>query len=316
MLPQASAAFRAADLRAVGRRGDLHLAGGAGAGGHEEADRLFVGRPYGRGDDRHLHLQRAGHRRARCSRCCRTASSPARCSSCVGVVYDRIHTREIARYGGLADRMPAYALVFMVFTMATHRPARHVRLRRRVPGHRRRVPGELLAGAARRHRHDPGRGLHAVSLPPRDLRQDHAAPICAPSSTCRRARCAVFAPLVVLTLWMGIYPSSFTSFFDASVGAMVQITTRPRSPRHASQLRRRQAALHELDARPPRDRPRLRRPWRSCCSACCASSDSTFLCTMLTLGALAARRRCWCIAAPMRHRLSTASSSSMRSRAS
>ena len=32
----------------------------------------------------------------------------------------------------------------------------------------------------------------------------------------------VFAPLVVLTLWMGIYPSSFTSFFDASVGAMVQ----------------------------------------------------------------------------------------------
>ena len=32
----------------------------------------------------------------------------------------------------------------------------------------------------------------------------------------------VFAPLIVLTLWMGIYPSSFTSFFDASVGAMVQ----------------------------------------------------------------------------------------------
>ena len=33
---------------------------------------------------------------------------------------------------------------------------------------------------------------------------------------------AVFAPLIVLTLWMGIYPSSFTGFFDASVGAMVQ----------------------------------------------------------------------------------------------
>jgi NADH-quinone oxidoreductase subunit M len=33
---------------------------------------------------------------------------------------------------------------------------------------------------------------------------------------------AVFAPLVVLTLWMGIYPSSFTNFFDASVAAMVQ----------------------------------------------------------------------------------------------
>ena len=38
---------------------------------------------------------------------------------CVGVVYDRIHTREIARYGGLSDRMPAYALVFMLFTMAS-----------------------------------------------------------------------------------------------------------------------------------------------------------------------------------------------------
>ena len=37
----------------------------------------------------------------------------------VGVVYDRIHTREIARYGGLADRMPLYALPFMVFTMAS-----------------------------------------------------------------------------------------------------------------------------------------------------------------------------------------------------
>jgi NADH-quinone oxidoreductase subunit M len=37
---------------------------------------------------------------------------------CVGVVYDRMHTREIAAYGGLVNRMPIYALVFMVFTMA------------------------------------------------------------------------------------------------------------------------------------------------------------------------------------------------------
>ena len=37
---------------------------------------------------------------------------------CVGVVYDRIHTREIAAYGGLVNRMPLYAAVFMVFTMA------------------------------------------------------------------------------------------------------------------------------------------------------------------------------------------------------
>ncbi len=37
---------------------------------------------------------------------------------CVGIVYDRMHTREIAAYGGLVNRMPWYALVFMVFTMA------------------------------------------------------------------------------------------------------------------------------------------------------------------------------------------------------
>jgi NADH-quinone oxidoreductase subunit M len=37
---------------------------------------------------------------------------------CVGVIYDRMHTREIEAYGGLVNRMPAYALIFMFFTMA------------------------------------------------------------------------------------------------------------------------------------------------------------------------------------------------------
>jgi NADH-quinone oxidoreductase subunit M len=37
---------------------------------------------------------------------------------CVGVVYDRMHTREIAAYGGLVNNMPKYAVAFMVFTMA------------------------------------------------------------------------------------------------------------------------------------------------------------------------------------------------------
>jgi NADH-quinone oxidoreductase subunit M len=36
---------------------------------------------------------------------------------CVGVVYDRMHTREIAFYGGLVNRMPVYAAIFMLFTM-------------------------------------------------------------------------------------------------------------------------------------------------------------------------------------------------------
>ncbi|MGJ0509748.1 MAG: NADH-quinone oxidoreductase subunit M [Methylocystis sp.] len=37
---------------------------------------------------------------------------------CVGVIYDRMHTREIAAYGGLVNRMPLYAVTFMIFTMA------------------------------------------------------------------------------------------------------------------------------------------------------------------------------------------------------
>jgi NADH-quinone oxidoreductase subunit M len=37
---------------------------------------------------------------------------------CVGVVYDRMHTREIAAYGGLVNRMPLYAAAFMVFSLA------------------------------------------------------------------------------------------------------------------------------------------------------------------------------------------------------
>jgi NADH-quinone oxidoreductase subunit M len=38
---------------------------------------------------------------------------------CVGVIYDRIHSREIARYGGLVNRMPVYAFTFMIFMLAS-----------------------------------------------------------------------------------------------------------------------------------------------------------------------------------------------------
>jgi NADH-quinone oxidoreductase subunit M len=139
----------------------------------------------------------------------------------VGVVYDRIHSRDIARYGGLADRMPGYAFTFMVFTLASVG----------LPGTSGFV-GEFLViigslqvnfwlallggmgmilGAAYalylyrrvifgRLTKDDLRGI--LDLNPREW--------------------AVFVPLIVLTIWMGIYPSSFTSFWDASVGAMVQ----------------------------------------------------------------------------------------------
>ncbi|HEY0206765.1 MAG TPA: NADH-quinone oxidoreductase subunit M [Acetobacteraceae bacterium] len=140
---------------------------------------------------------------------------------CVGVIYDRIHTRDIARYGGLAGRMPGYALIFMVFTMASVGlpgtsgfvgeflvlvGAFKVSLYLAYFGsfgmilgavymlylYRRVIFGKLTR--------DDLRGI--LDLSPREV--------------------AIFAPLVGLTLWMGVYPSSFTQFFGATVHAMVE----------------------------------------------------------------------------------------------
>ena len=136
----------------------------------------------------------------------------------VGVVYDRIHSREIARYGGLADRMPAYALVFMLFTMAAVG----------LPGTSGFV-GEFLViiGALQVNFWLAllgGMGMilgaaYMLYLYRRVIfGRDHARRSAQHPGPQSRARWAVFAPLIVLTLWMGIYPSSFTSFFDATRG--------------------------------------------------------------------------------------------------
>jgi NADH-quinone oxidoreductase subunit M len=139
----------------------------------------------------------------------------------VGVLYDRIHSRMIDRYGGLVHRMPVYAAVFMLFTLASVG----------LPGTSGFV-GEflVLAGAfqvstwlaalvatgmilgaaymlwlyrrvifGKLTRED----LQSIlDLSPREV--------------------AVFAPLVLAELWMGIYPSSFTDVFDASVTKLVE----------------------------------------------------------------------------------------------
>jgi len=140
---------------------------------------------------------------------------------CVGVVYDRIHSREIARYGGLADRMPGYALVFMLFTMASVG----------LPGTAGFV-GEFLViiGALQVNFWLALLGATGMILGAAymlylyrrvifgRLTRDDLKSILDLSAR----EYAVFMPLVLLTLWMGIYPSSFTSFFDASVAAMVK----------------------------------------------------------------------------------------------
>ena len=93
---------------------------------------------------------------------------------CVGVVYDRMHTREIAAYGGLVNRMPLYAFVFMVFTLANVGLPGHLRLRRRIPVADRNVQGQLPGGHACHVWGHPVRGLRIVALPENDLRQSQA----------------------------------------------------------------------------------------------------------------------------------------------
>ena len=94
---------------------------------------------------------------------------------CVGVVYDRMHTREIAAYGGLVHRMPIYAFCFMVFTMANVGLPGHLGLRRRVPDAARRLQGQHLGRLLRHLRRHPVGGLCAVALPAHDLRRAREA---------------------------------------------------------------------------------------------------------------------------------------------
>ncbi len=91
---------------------------------------------------------------------------------CVGVVYDRMHTREIAFYGGLVNRMPWYAAVFMLFTMGNVGLPGTSGLRRRDADHDRRLRRLHHHRAVRGHRRDPVGGLRPDALPARGVRGD------------------------------------------------------------------------------------------------------------------------------------------------
>ena len=139
---------------------------------------------------------------------------------CVGVVYDRLHTREIARYGGLAQRMPAYALTFMIFTMASVG----------LPGTAG-FAGEFLVliGSFKVNiwlafLGSMGMILGAVYMLYLYRRIIFGALVKVDLKgmlDLSPREIAIFVPLVIVTIWMGVYPSSFTNFFDASVSAMV-----------------------------------------------------------------------------------------------
>ena len=109
--------FHAARVRVVDHCHHLYVARCLGAGGHEEAHRLFIRGAHGLRDDgplQHDHAGRAGRRLSDDLAWSRSGAL----FLCVGVVYDRMHTRDIAAYGGLVARMPIYAVVFMIFTLA------------------------------------------------------------------------------------------------------------------------------------------------------------------------------------------------------
>src|SRR5262249_40202134 len=138
----------------------------------------------------------------------------------VGVVYDRLHSRDIARYGGLVHRMPIYAAVFMLFTLASVG----------LPGTSGFI-GEFLVmvGAFRVNNWVATlictgiilgcaymlwlyRRVIFGKLEKSDLK---AMLDLSPREI------AVFAPLVLLVLWMGIYPTSFTDIMAPSVDKLM-----------------------------------------------------------------------------------------------
>ena len=140
---------------------------------------------------------------------------------CVGVIYDRMHTREIDAYGGLVNRMPAYALIFMFFTMA------NVGL----PGTSGFV-GEFLTlmGIFQVNTWVAAVATSGVILSAAyalwlyrrvvmgDLIKESLKAI---TDMTRRER-AIFAPLVFMTLLLGVYPSLITDIIGPSVEALIQ----------------------------------------------------------------------------------------------
>ena len=134
----------------------------------------------------------------------------------VGVVYDRIHSREISAYGGLVHRMPAYSLIFMLFMLASVG----------LPGTGGFV-GEflILVGAFKVNTWVAALAATGMILSAAymlylyrrvifgKLTKDSLAAI----GDMNAREIAVFAPLVVLVIFMGVYPGPFLEIMHVSV---------------------------------------------------------------------------------------------------
>ncbi|MFY9288528.1 MAG: NADH-quinone oxidoreductase subunit M [Alphaproteobacteria bacterium] len=139
---------------------------------------------------------------------------------CVGVVYDRLHTREISRYGGMAINMPRYALVFMIFMLASVG----------LPGTSGFV-GEFLAlqGAFLANSYYAFIAATGVVLGAAYMLWlyrrlfygvlDKADVKAMPDLNAREY--AMFVPLIALVLVLGIYPASFRDLFAPTVAKLL-----------------------------------------------------------------------------------------------
>jgi NADH-quinone oxidoreductase subunit M len=136
---------------------------------------------------------------------------------CVGVVYDRLHTREIARYGGLVNNMPKYALAFMIFMLASVG----------LPGTSGFV-GEFLSLVGAFHANTwvaffatTGVILSAcymLYLYRRIIFGTITRDDVRGMLDLNWREIAVFAPMIAIVLWMGVYPTSFLRPMQAAVG--------------------------------------------------------------------------------------------------
>jgi NADH-quinone oxidoreductase subunit M len=139
---------------------------------------------------------------------------------CVGVIYDRMHTREIDAYGGLVNRMPAYALIFMLFTMA------NVGL----PGTSGFI-GEFLTlvGIFQANTWVAAvatsgvilSAAYALWLYRRVVMGDLIKESLKSITDMNTRERAIFAPLVVMTILLGVYPSLVTDIIGPSVSALI-----------------------------------------------------------------------------------------------
>jgi NADH-quinone oxidoreductase subunit M len=139
---------------------------------------------------------------------------------CVGVVYDRLHTREIAAYGGLSNNMPGYALLFMVFTMASVG----------LPGLSN-FPGEFLSSVGTYRASSWGAivattgiilgAAYMLWLYWRICFGVARTPEAAAMTDLSTREWWLLAPIALAVVWMGVYPESFIRPIRNDVGRLM-----------------------------------------------------------------------------------------------